>query len=71
MKLPTLKDSSGRNSNTLFFVTQAFYAVIGIAVYSVYKGAPPDLLSIGGALMAVIAPIVARDAVKPAQQNGA
>ena len=59
----TIKDSRGKKSTTLGFVTLAFYTVTLAFLYTVYKSGTADLLAYGGAVTAVLAGWVGREAV--------
>ena len=59
----TIKDSRGKKSTTLGFVTLAFYTVTLAFLYTVYKSNTADLLAYGGAVTAVLAPWIGREAV--------
>jgi len=59
----TIKDSRGKKSTTLGFVTLAFYTATLAFLYTVYKSGTADLMTYGGAVTAILAPWIGREAV--------
>lgn len=68
IRMPAMRDTSGRASHTLLFVTLAMLAAIGAFVWRTWQGGPtvPTLSEFGTAVMTILAPLVAREWVKPA-----
>ena len=56
-----IKDSRGKDSHTLAFVTIAFYAGTAAFIYSVLQGAPPDLTGYGALVSGSILPYLVRE----------
>jgi len=59
----TIKDSRGKKSTTLGFITLAFYTITLAFLYTAYKSGAADLLAYGGAVTAVLSPWVGREFV--------
>lgn len=64
IRLPTVRDSQGRASHTLFFVACAYAAVLAVFIGRAWTGDPVSLSEFGAAVMTLLAPVVAREAVK-------
>ncbi|RTL22140.1 MAG: hypothetical protein EKK55_15015 [Rhodocyclaceae bacterium] len=64
IRLPTVRDSQGRASHTLFFVAGAYAAVLAVFIGRAWMGEAVSLSEFGAAVMTLLAPVVAREAVK-------
>lgn len=68
MRFPALRDTSGRPSHTLTFVAMSMLAALGAFVWRTWTGAGPSLSEFGTTVMTILAPLVAREWVKPAKE---
>ena len=56
-----IKDSKGKPSTTLGFVSIAFLTITSAFVYSTYQSGQAELLAYGTGVMTILAPFVARE----------
>lgn len=66
MKLPAIIDTSGRPSHTLLFVALSMFAILASYAWGWHMGTPATISEFGTGVMTVLAPLVAREWVKPA-----
>lgn len=64
MKLPTLKDTSDRESTTLMFVTIAFITLNFGYLWNLLHGVAATMTEYGMAVAAVLAPWLGREWIK-------
>lgn len=64
IRLPAIRDTAGRASHTLFFVAVAFAAALAVFIARAWTGEAVSLSEFGTAIMTILAPLVAREAVK-------
>ena len=64
MKLPTLKDTSERESTTLMFVTIAFITMNFGYIWNIVHGTASTLTEYGMAFAAILTPWLTREWIK-------
>ena len=64
IRLPAIRDTSGRASHTLLFVALSFAAMLTVFAARAWTGEAVSLSEFGTAVMTILAPLVAREAVK-------
>lgn len=62
--LPAIRDTSGRASHTLLFVSVAYVVMLAVFAARAWTGETVSLSEFGTAVMTILAPLVAREAVK-------